>query len=318
MKEKIRLIIRQLLLSLSMIVGVVGFYHMTADASDMKVHFIDVGQGLAILVQTEDENLLYDGGDKEGVEDLIEYLKTHDVKTINYMISSHYHPDHITGLIECLKEFDVEKVLASNYKPYTNEYYRFMEEVTSKGLTVEYPKVGDEIMLGDVQIQIIGPATIDSEKENNNSLALKIVNGGNVFIFPGDAEVLEEEAMYVSGRNLKCDVLAISHHGSDTSTTDDFLECTAPKSVVISCGENNQYGHPRSKTMEKLKTLNIDMYRTDKQKTIIATSDGTQITWNKPPCQDYSAGVKPDKREKETSSEVVTEEQSEKLSEDNQ
>ena len=115
-----------------------------------------------------------------------------------------------------------------------------------------------------------------------------------MFIFPGDAEVLEEEAMYASGLDLNCDVLAISHHGSDTSTTYDLLECTDPKSVVISCGENNPYGHPRLKTMEKLKALNVDLYRTDKQKTIIATSDGTQITWNKPPCQDYSAGVKSD------------------------
>lgn len=312
MKEQNRLKKFQCCIIMSLLAGLIISFYAVADASDMKVHFVDVGQGLAILVQSEGENLLYDGGDKEGVDTLVEYLKTHDVKTINCMISSHYHPDHITGLIECLREFDVEKVLASNYVADRSEYYEFMNLVDNRGLTVEYPQLGEEFAFGDAQIQIIGPATIDAEKENNNSLALKIVNGENVFIFPGDAEVLEEEAMYASGLDLNCDVLAISHHGSDTSTTYDLLECTDPKSVVISCGENNPYGHPRLKTMEKLKALNVDLYRTDKQKTIIATSDGTQITWNKPPCQDYSAGVKPDKREEETSREVVTEEQSEK------
>ena len=128
-----------------------------------------------------------------------------------------------------------------------------------------------------------------------------------MFIFPGDAEVLEEEAMYVSGLDLKCDVLAISHHGSDTSTTYDLLECTDPESVVISCGENNPYGHPRLKTMEKLKELNIDLYRTDKQKTIIATSNGNDITWDKPACQDYSAGVKPDETENKKNIAEITE-----------
>lgn len=312
MKEQNRLKKFQCCIIMSLLAGLIISFYAVADASDMKVHFVDVGQGLAILVQSEGEKLLYDGGDKEGVDTLVEYLKTHDVKTINCMISSHYHPDHITGLIECLREFDVEKVLASNYVADRSEYYEFMNLVDNRGLTVEYPQLGEEFAFGDAQIQIIGPATIDAEKENNNSLALKIVNGENVFIFPGDAEVLEEEAMYASGLDLNCDVLAISHHGSDTSTTYDLLECTDPKSVVISCGENNPYGHPRLKTMEKLKALNVDLYRTDKQKTIIATSDGTQITWNKPPCQDYSAGVKPDKREEETSREVVIEEQSEK------
>ena len=294
MKEQNRLKKFQCCIIMSLLAGLIISFYAVADASDMKVHFVDVGQGLAILVQSEGENLLYDGGDKEGVDTLVEYLKTHDVKTINCMISSHYHPDHITGLIECLREFDVEKVLASNYVADRSEYYEFMNLVDNRGLTVEYPQLGEEFAFGDAQIQIIGPATIDAEKENNNSLALKIVNGENVFIFPGDAEVLEEEAMYASGLDLNCDVLAISHHGSDTSTTYDLLECTDPKSVVISCGENNPYGHPRLKTMEKLKALNVDLYRTDKQKTIIATSNGTQITWNKPPCQDYSAGVKPD------------------------
>lgn len=97
--------------------------------------------------------------------------------------------------------------------------------------------------------------------------------------------------MISTGMNLECDVLCVGHHGSSTSTTWDFLEATSPSYAVISCGSNNLYGHPSLYTMERLKAMEIPVYRTDKQGTIIAFSDGQYITWNKNPCNDYSPGT---------------------------
>ena len=122
---------------------------------------------------------------------------------------------------------------------------------------------------------------------------IKLENGSNSFIFTGDAEETSEQDMISTGMNLDCDVLSIGHHGSASSTTWDFLEATSPSYAVISCGVNNQYNHPSAETMGRLSDMEIPVFRTDKQGTIIAVSDGTTINWSQNPCNDYSSGDSP-------------------------
>ncbi|MFQ7287575.1 MAG: hypothetical protein ACLRPV_00920 [Lacrimispora saccharolytica] len=121
-------------------------------------------------------------------------------------------------------------------------------------------------------------------------MAIKLTNGANSFIFTGDAENSSESAMCRSGIDLSCDVLVPGHHGSATATSWDFLQATVPEYAVISCGTDNQYGHPDKDTMDKLESMDIQVYRTDKQGTIVAVSDGTTITWSQEPCNDYTPG----------------------------
>ena len=270
----------------------------TKEAGEMKVHFLDVGQGLSILVQSDGQTMIYDGGDKSTSSFVVSYLQKQNVTTIDYLISSHYDSDHMAGLIGCLNAFDVKNVISSDYEHDSKLYQSFIQTVADKGLPMQHPAVGTEFSFGSGSFQILAPATIDPNDSNTNSVAIKLTNGDNSFIFTGDAENTSEKAMCESGIDLSCDVLVPGHHGSATATSWDFLQATVPEYAVISCGKDNQYGHPDKDVMDKLESMDIQVYRTDKQGTIVAVSDGTTITWDQEPCNDYSPGDKEDKGSK--------------------
>lgn len=256
---------------------------------DMAVHFIDVGQGLAILVQSGGENLLYDGGNRAHADEVVQYLKNQQVETIDYMISSHYDEDHLGGLVKCLDNFEVEHVLGSDYVHTSELFNTFMNTATAHAIIVEYPSVGDTYEFGTGSFTVMAPDGI-SQNSNDNSVVIRLVNGNNSFMFMGDAEETSEQDMISTGMNLDCDVLSLGHHGSASSTTWDLLEASTPSWVVISCGQDNSYGHPSAETMGKLKDMDIPVFRTDDQGTIIALSDGNAISWNQEPCNDYASG----------------------------
>lgn len=256
----------------------------------MAVHFIDVGQGLAILVQSGGQNLVYDGGDKEHANEVVSYLQQQNVQNIDYMVSSHYDEDHVSGLIDCINNFTVSNIIGADYAQDSNVYTEFMDTASSKGLEVRYPFVGDSYSFGTGSFTILAPDGINANDSNNNSVAIKLENGSNSFIFTGDAEETSEQDMISTGMNLDCDVLCVGHHGSASSTTWDFLEATSPAYAVVSCGIDNQYDHPSAETMGRLSDMEIPVFRTDKQGTVIAVSDGTSITWTAEPCNDYSSG----------------------------
>ena len=256
---------------------------------DMAVHFIDVGQGLAILVQSGGENLLYDGGNRSRADEVVQYLKNQQVETINYMISSHYDEDHLGGLVKCLDTFEVEHVLGSDYVHTSDLFNTFMNTATAHAIIVEYPSVGDTYEFGTGSFTVMAPDGI-SQNSNDNSVVIRLVNGNNSFMFMGDAEETSEQDMISTGMNLDCDVLSLGHHGSASSTSWDLLEATSPSWAVISCGLNNTYGHPAAETMGKLSDMDIPVFRTDDQGTVIALSDGNTISWTQEPCNDYTSG----------------------------
>lgn len=256
---------------------------------DMAVHFIDVGQGLAILVQSGGENLLYDGGNRSRADEVVQYLKNQQVETINYMISSHYDEDHLGGLVKCLDNFEVEHVLGSDYVHTSDLFNTFMNTATAHAIIVEYPSVGDTYEFGTGSFTVMAPDGI-SQNSNDNSVVIRLVNGNNSFMFMGDAEETSEQDMISTGMNLDCDVLSLGHHGSASSTSWDLLEATSPSWAVISCGLNNTYGHPAAETMGKLSDMDIPVFRTDDQGTVIALSDGNTISWTQEPCNDYTSG----------------------------
>ena len=280
---------------------------------DMAVHFIDVGQGLAILVQSGGENLLYDGGNRSHADEVVQYLKNQQVETINYMISSHYDEDHLGGLVKCLDTFEVEHVLGSDYVHTSDLFNTFMNTATAHAIIVEYPSVGDTYEFGTGSFTVMAPDGI-SQNSNDNSVVIRLVNGNNSFMFMGDAEETSEQDMISTGMNLDCDVLSLGHHGSASSTSWDLLEAASPSWAVISCGLNNSYGHPAAETMGKLSDMDIPVFRTDDQGTVIALSDGNTISCNQEPCNDYTSGSEKqstdssaDQSEQDTNDAAVTE-----------
>ena len=255
----------------------------------MAVHFLDVGQGLAIFVQCDGMNLIYDGGDKSTSSEVVAYLKNMGVETIDYLISSHYDSDHVSGLIGCLNAFDVKNVIGSNYVHSSSLYTSFMDAVKEEGLKMQYPKVGTKYAFGDAVITILAPKEIGKDS-NANSVAIKLSYGESDFIFTGDADYGSERQMVASGINLDCEVLSLAHHGSSTGNSSLFLEKTVPEWAVISCSKDNDYGHPHVEVVELLEAMEIDVFRSDVQGTVIATTDGKTITWSEAPCNDYSDG----------------------------
>lgn len=259
-------------------------------AGDMAVHFLDVGQGLSIFVQSGGQNLIYDGGDRDTSSFVVSYLQQQNVTRLDYVISSHYDSDHVYGLIGCIDTFDVGTVICSDYDHDTETSEKFADAAAAKGLEMQHPAVGTEFDFGTGSFTVLAPAAVSDSDSNDNSVAIKLTNGENSFIFTGDAEADSEAAMCASGIDLDCDVIVPGHHGSATGTSWEFLEHTVPEYAVISCGKGNQYGHPDKDTMDKLESMEIQVYRTDQQGTIIAVSDGTDIEWNQEPCNDYSPG----------------------------
>lgn len=255
----------------------------------MQVHFLDVGQGLSIVVQIGDEVLIYDGGERDASSFVVSYIRDLGVSEIDYMISSHYDSDHVSGLIGCLNAFDVKNVIGSNYEHDSRLYTSFMDAVEAEGLKMQYPGVGTKYNFGDAVITILAPKEIGKDS-NANSVAIKLSYGESDFIFTGDADYGSEREMVASGINLDCEVLSLAHHGSSSGNSSLFLEKTNPLSVVISCAKNNGYGHPHVEVVELLEAMEVDVFRSDVQGTVIATTDGKNITWSEAPCNDYSDG----------------------------
>ena len=255
----------------------------------MQVHFLDVEQGLSIVVQLEDKVLIYDGGDRETSSFVVSYLQDLGVTEIDYMISSHYDSDHLAGLIGCLNTFDVKQVIGSDYKHDSSLYTSFMKAVKKEGLKMQYPEVGTTYNFGDAEITILAPKEI-GEDSNANSVAIKLTYGESDFIFTGDADYASEREMAASGIDLDCEVLSLAHHGSSTGNSSLFLEKTTPEVAVISCAKGNSYGHPHVEVVELLEAMEIEVFRSDVQGTVIAYTDGKTITWSQAPCNDYTDG----------------------------
>ena len=255
----------------------------------MQVHFLDVEQGLSIVVQLGDEVLIYDGGDRDTSSFVVSYLQDLGITEIDYMISSHYDSDHLAGRIGCLNAFEVKQVIGSNYEHDSKLYTSFMEAVEAEGLQMQYPPVGKTYAFGEAEITVLAPKEIGKDS-NANSVAIKLSYGESDFIITGDADYGSEREMAASGIDLDCEVLSLAHHGSASGNSSLFLEKTTPEYAVISCAKGNNYGHPHVEVVELLEVMEIEVFRSDVLGTVIATTDGKTITWSQAPCNDYSDG----------------------------
>ena len=259
--------------------------------ASFSITMLDVGQGLSLLIQADGHTMLYDGGGRETSSYVVAYLKNHGFESLDYMIASHYDEDHIAGLIGCLRSFPTGTVLCPDYETDTDIYASFEKRLTASGAGINHPSPGDTYSLGDALITILGPSSFSAQADNNNSIVLRIDYGEFSCLISGDAEREEENEILKSGADLDVDLYVAGHHGSQSSSTQDFLDAMTPDTVWISCGEGNAYGHPAASTMESLQERNIDIYRTDLQGEVTLTSDGRTCTYSKLPSTDYSAGT---------------------------
>lgn len=246
----------------------------------LKVHYIDVGQGDSILIQNKNLNMLVDGGTRESAEKLLSYLKSNNISTLDYVVATHPHEDHIGSLDDVINNFDIKNVWMPKKSASTKVFSDLAQAISNKGLKAEQPEVGSSVKLADANITVLAPVKDDYTDTNDWSIGLKVEYKNNSFILTGDAESTSESNILETNLNLKADVLKAGHHGSSTSTSEQFLAKVNPTYAVISLGEGNSYGHPHTETLQKFKDNNIIVYRTDRNGTIVANSDGNKITFD--------------------------------------
>jgi len=246
--------------------------------NEIWVHFIDLGQADGVLLQSRQNAVLIDGGELKTRDTLINYLRSTGITSLDYVVATHPHSDHIGGLPPVIQQFDVKNVLMPDAIHTTATFENLLAAVEDKGLSVTVPAVGDTITAGIIRLIVLAPGK-EFKDLNNMSIVLRMLHGETAFLFTGDAEELSEKEMLGSGQNLRADVLKAGHHGSRTSTSADFLDAVRPATVVVMCGRGNSYGHPHKEFFERVgqPERKITIFRTDESGTIVMTTDGQGI-----------------------------------------
>lgn len=247
----------------------------------LEVHYIDVGQGDATLIKCGSHAMLIDGGNNNKGTTVQLYLKKQGVESLDYVIGTHPDADHIGGLDVIVYKYNCEKVIMPDYEKDTRTYQELVDVIHDKNMKITYPVVGEQYALGEAKFTIIAPNSNSyGGNANDYSVAILLEYGKNCFLFTGDAEEASEAEMLTNGIDISADVYKVAHHGSRSASTQEFLNAVHPKYAVISCGEGNSYGHPHAEVLNRLRSMGVEVFRTDEQGSIIASSDGENITWN--------------------------------------
>ncbi len=262
---------------------------MAAEPDTMEVHFINVGQGDATLIKCGEQSMLIDTADDSKGTAIQNYLNKQNVKTLDYLILTHPDADHIGGAPVVITKFEIKKVFMSNFEKDNKTYQKLIQALDNKRLKYETPEVGSQYTLGTAVITILAPNK-KYDNPNDASIALIVQNGNNKFLFTGDAGEDAENDILSNYFDISADVYQVGHHGSKSSSSRDFIKAVNPTYAVISCAENNSYGHPHAETLNTLRVYGIKVYRTDEEGTIVATSDGKNITFNVPASETWKAG----------------------------
>ena len=270
-KEKYKKRIIIILLSVILLFSIFHFI-----PKNLKIYFVDVGQGdCTFIVTPKNKTILIDGGGSTGSDfdvgesTLIPYILDRGYKKIDLMFISHFDQDHVGGLLTVLKELKVNRVCISKQEENSENYQKFLEIIKEKDIPVTIVKLGDKIKIeNSLYFDILWPQEdqITENRINNNAIVMKLNYNGFSCLFTGDIEKIAEDKMvslYKDKFVLESDILKVAHHGSKTSTTENFLELVNPKNCLIGVGKNNLFGHPSNEIVERLEKLDVKVYRTD-------------------------------------------------------
>lgn len=242
---------------------------------DLTVHYIDVGQGDATLLQGSDFTILIDAGRHDGNE-VVPYLNHVGVESLDLIIATHPHADHIGQIDKVIESFDVGEVWMNGDETTSQTFERVLDAVLSNETSYNEPRAGEDYEIGSAKIKILNPNSLSGDL-NDNSISLKLSYGQVSFLFTGDAETSSES--YMSNNfDLSADILQVGHHGSNTSSTNNFLHAVQPSVAIYSAGVNNSYGHPHTEVIDRLNDIGAEIFGTDKDGNITVITDGLSFS----------------------------------------
>lgn len=240
----------------------------------LEVDFIDVGQADSILISNKNETMLIDAGNNENGQDVVKFIKEKGISKINYLIGTHPHADHIGGLDDVINsDLEIENVFMPKIQTNTKTFEDVLDALKNKNLKVTAPKKGDIFTIGDANCEVMTDSILDKENLNLCSIVIKLQFGEKSFLFMGDAETENEKTISWP----KVDVLKVGHHGSNSSSSQNFLNQVKPEYAIIMAGKDNTYGLPKQKILDRLNKIGAKLYRTDELGTITIISDGKTI-----------------------------------------
>ena len=238
----------------------------------LEVHFIDVGQGDATLLQGPDFTILVDAG-RHDRSDVVPYLKSVNVTSIDLLIGTHPHADHIGQFPQVIEAFSVGEVWLSGDITTTQTFERAIDAIEASDAGYHEPRAGETFDFGSAIVELINPDHLTGEL-HEDSIGVRVIYGDFTVLFTGDAEAETEMAILARGHDVKATILQLGHHGSSTSSSVEFLESVDPEVAVYSAAEDNSYGHPHEVVLERLRHMGIQIYGTAVNGTIIVTTDG--------------------------------------------
>ena len=282
--------LRFILCTLFLVVWVIfGVRQASLAGTRLEVHFLDVGQGDSILVSCGGHHMMVDFGNNSMGTKVQYYLQKQGISTLDYAIGTHPDADHIGGMDVILYKFDVRTVLLPDMEADTATYRDVVDTCRQKRYSPQHPEPGTEYSLGTAKFTVLSPERKYPDS-NDNSIVIRLEYKDTSVLFMGDASKAVENDLMESGAELKSDVIKLGHHGSKYSSSKKFLKNVGAGYAVISCGADNPYGHPHKRVMKILESLGIEQFRTDKQGTVILTSDGKKLGWNMEPSNDFGHG----------------------------
>ncbi len=260
---------------------------------NLRLYFMDVGQGSAALAKLNGKSMLIDGGGPETAASLLDYLKDSHVEQLDYILVTSYDEDHLAGVVEVLKTYPVSSILAPASAGEGGLYEEYEQLVEEKKIEVRHPQFGETYTFANTFLNIAGPVEYGHADREDDSLCVRLHYGDTNFLFGGDTRMqgeaeIAQAALETPEVSLESDVYVINAHGASDASTEEFLKMVRPEYAVLSCGGENGTDEPSEEVMERLEAKKIKLFRTDVQGTIEAVSDGSVLIWNSKPCNDYA------------------------------